>query len=647
MPSRFRNQKGLSRSSRRLWRSLVLRVEELESRFLFSAGGLDNIFAAPDRGPGGRVTFPNPVGYDPAQIRHAYGFDQITFSNGAVVGDGHGQTIAIVDAYDDPNIFKDLDVFDKTFGLLSYGDSSSFLTKATPQGKPKANAGLAGEISLDVEWAHAIAPGAKILLVEARSASLSDLLSGVSYAGSQPGVVAVSMSWGGSEFNTESLFDSYFTSAGVTYVASAGDSPGAIWPATSPNVLAIGGTSLAGLNTAGDYSSATETAWSSSGGGTSSYESLPSYQSGVTGTSTRSTPDVSYDADPNWGIAVYDTVSYFGQTGWFQVGGTSAGTPQWAALVAIADQGLHLAGYSSLSGASQTLPDLYKMATTSSSTYFHDIGSVYSQVTGLGTPIANHIVQGLINLTTTGALLKVAPAKVTTTPAPASQAAAHIVTVTNPTGDTTNTDQPGSSTTNSSSTSTSTPTIAFFLGSPYPLLPAYYNSSTPVNLPPVSVPLDSTAVFVPLSYVSTGSNSRLAGGFGSTDDYRRGGLGPVLPAPEKPKPNASGSERPASMDSPERAPGDYPVVPPASPQKDNAPAIPDGKKDDRAPGDGFWDGNKGVDQAALITSEDWLTDSATESALLPGLVAFLSGSWGACWIDRDPNSKIRNPKRSC
>src|SRR5713101_3237171 len=101
-----------------------LRIEELEPRDLFSAGGLDGMLAMPDRG--GRVTNPNPIGYSPAQIRHAYGFDQIMF--GSVQGNGAGQTIAIVDAFDDPNIFKDLDVFDNTFGLS--GSASSVLTKA-------------------------------------------------------------------------------------------------------------------------------------------------------------------------------------------------------------------------------------------------------------------------------------------------------------------------------------------------------------------------------------------------------------------------------------------------------------------------------------------------------------------------------------
>src|SRR5207245_394079 len=169
-----------------------LRIEELEPRDLFSAGGLDGTFAAPDRDRG--VTFPNPVGYTPAQIRHAYGFDNIMF--GGVQGNGAGQTIAIVDAYDDPNIYKDLDVFDSTFALPG-GPAINFLKKVTPEGHTKTNASWAGEISLDVEWAHAIAPGANILLVEAATSSLTNLLNAVTYASSQSGVVAVSMSWGG------------------------------------------------------------------------------------------------------------------------------------------------------------------------------------------------------------------------------------------------------------------------------------------------------------------------------------------------------------------------------------------------------------------------------------------------------------------
>src|SRR5262245_38411443 len=340
-----------------------------------------------------------PAVYTPSQIRHAYGFDQITFANGTIVGDGRGQTIAIVDAYDDPNIFSDLHHFDQTFGLP---DPPSFV-KARQVGT-RADAGWAGEIALDVEWAHAIAPGANLLLVEARSSSLSDLLSAVDYAASQPGVSVVSMSWGAGEFSSERALDSHFVTPaghrGVTFVASAGDdgSP-PIWPAVSPNVLSVGGTALH-LTSSGNYLS--ETGWSGSGGGVSRFESKPGYQTFVaTGNTSRTSPDVAYNADPNTGVYVYDSFN----GGWFAVGGTSAGAPQWAALVAIADEGRILAGKRSLDGASQPLFALYRLAQASPTSYFHDQTSGYNgfaakagydDVTGNGSPIANRVVTGLV-----------------------------------------------------------------------------------------------------------------------------------------------------------------------------------------------------------------------------------------------------------
>ena len=353
-----------------------------------------------------------PSVYTPSQIRHAYGFDQITFANGAIVGDGSGQTIAIVDAYDDPFIFSDLHHFDQTFGLP---DPPSFV-KAMQVGT-RANAGWAGEIALDVEWAHAIAPGANLLLVEARSSSLSDLLSAVDYAASQPGVSVVSMSWGAGEFSSEHALDSHFVTPaghrGVTFVASAGDdgSP-PIWPAVSPNVLSVGGTSLH-LTSSGNYLS--ETGWSGSGGGVSRFESKPGYQTFVaTGNTSRTNPDVAYNADPNTGVYVYDSFN----GGWFAVGGTSAGAPQWAALVAIADEGRAIAGKGSLDGPSQTLYALYRIAQSSASTYFHDETSGnngfaakagYDDVTGNGSPVANRVVSALVGWAGTGATGSVAP----------------------------------------------------------------------------------------------------------------------------------------------------------------------------------------------------------------------------------------------
>jgi hypothetical protein len=365
----------------------------------------------------------------PVQTRHAYGFDQLT-ANGA------GQTIAIVDAYDAPNIFNDLNTFDRTYSwgaggpslYSQFGASSSVLTKATPQGRPGGNSSWAQEISLDVEWAHAIAPAAHILLVEARSSGLNDLLGAVDYAASQPGVVAVSMSWGSGEFSSETANDFHFSHTGITFVASAGDTRGTQWPAVSPNVVGVGGSSLT-LNSSGDYSSA---AWNNqygaSGGGISTYEPKPSYQSSVPQTSThRTSPDVGYNADPATGFAVYD--SYATAGGWGQYGGTSAGAPQWAALIALADQG-RTAPLSS----SGTLAALYNAPR---STSLNDVVSnrtsvSYDLVTGLGGPRANVLVPYLqrvastVSTPLTSTTVQAAAGKKSAPPAPVQPAGVYL-----------------------------------------------------------------------------------------------------------------------------------------------------------------------------------------------------------------------------
>jgi subtilase family serine protease len=365
-----------------------------------------------------------PAALTPAQVRAAYGFNQITF--GSVAGTGAGTTIAIVDAYNDPYIASDLDTFDKKYSInggsqtlyQQYGAATSVLTVAKPEGTPANSSGWSGEIALDIEWAHAIAPGAKILLVEARSSSQSDLLAAVNYARAQPGVVAVSMSWGASEFSAETSasYQNDFTTpaghTGVTFVGASGDNgaPG-IWPAVSTNVLAVGGTRLT-TDSAGNYIG--ETAWSGSGGGASRYFSKPSYQTAYTGTK-RGSPDVSYDADPNSGFSVYNT--YDG--GWEQVGGTSAGAPQWSALIAIADQGRIAAGLGTLDGATQTLPAIYALPASD----FHDVttgsngnraGTGYDLVTGRGSPKANLVVAGLVGTTAKAAVTQTSTTSVST-----------------------------------------------------------------------------------------------------------------------------------------------------------------------------------------------------------------------------------------
>jgi subtilase family serine protease len=389
--SRFR----LSSASRP--RSVALRLEQLEDRLVPSASGPS--VALPSSAPGpldGGPTGP----YTPAQIRQAYRFNQISFNNGTVAGDGSGQTIAIIVAYKDANIGSDLHTFDTTYGLP---DPVLTIAPQTIAGKPPA-VDTTGrwelETALDVEWAHAIAPGANILLVEANTDSEANLFSAAQYAASQPGVSVVSMSFGLPEAPADPTFDSVFSTpaghAGVTFVAASGDQGQLTYPASSPNVLAVGGTSLT-LDSAGNYVS--ETAWSNSGGGLSVNEREPAYQMAVQSTGKRSTPDVAYNAAPGSGYRVYD--SFNSQNPWQLVNGTSAGAPQWAALIAIADQGRALQGMGTLDGATQTLPMLYAMPSTA----FHDItvgsnpgnvaGPGYDMVTGLGSPYADRVVASL------------------------------------------------------------------------------------------------------------------------------------------------------------------------------------------------------------------------------------------------------------
>ncbi|HEV3115484.1 MAG TPA: S53 family peptidase [Gemmataceae bacterium] len=380
----------------------------LESRDLLSATAHPTYVLLPENGVVAPLAASGPTGTTPTQIRHAYGFDQISFSNGKA-GDGSGETIAIVDAYDDPNIASDLHQFDVQFNLPDPAFSKVNQNGGTSM--PAGDPNWATEITLDVEWAHAIAPGAGILLVEANDSSYTNLLTAVSFAAKQTGVVAVSMSWGGGEFSGETGYDSTFQTpsghGGVTFVASSGDSGApASYPAASPNVLAVGGTTL-NMDASGNIIS--ETGWSGSGGGISSVEAQPSYQKGVVNSTRRANPDVAYDADPNTGFPIYDT--YGTSTPWAQYGGTSAAAPQWAALIAIADQGRAVAGLGSLDGPSQTLPNLYGLpagdfhditAGTSTGSPQESAGPGYDLVTGRGTPVANLIVAALSGQSTSG-----------------------------------------------------------------------------------------------------------------------------------------------------------------------------------------------------------------------------------------------------
>jgi hypothetical protein len=307
-----------------------------------------------------------PQGYSPAQIRTAYNLP----SSG-----GENTTIAIVDAYDTPDILNYFNTFSNRYGLPDNTTGNFFVHKMAQNMQSDSSWSL--EACLDVEWAHAIAPNATILLVEAISSTDTALLSAVDYATRQPGVVAVSLSWGGDESSDETSYryESHFNKPGITFFASSGDDGSSVmWPAASANVVSVGGTTL-NLNSDGTVIS--ETAWRNSSGGISAYVAAPAYQSkyGLTFLN-RAVPDVSYNANPLTGVPVYNGT-------WWKLGGTSAGAPQWAAIHAL--------------GLSATNNNLYSRAKSGYSAYFRDItqgsnyvnstASSYDLVTGLGSPL--------------------------------------------------------------------------------------------------------------------------------------------------------------------------------------------------------------------------------------------------------------------
>ncbi len=403
----------------------VLQLESLEVRTVPSA--VSTPMATPDilvykhgkAKPDGGGN-PGIGGYIPSQIAQAYGINQVSFNG--VQGDGAGTTIAIVDAYSSPTIATDLQAFDKEFDLPA-PPSFRVVNQTGGSTPPTADPGWAGEITLDVEWAHATAPDASILLVEANSASDSDLYTAVRYAEKQPGVVAVSMSFGNGEFPGETSYDtstfSPTANPNLVFLASSGDTGAPVnYPSVSPNVLAVGGTNLT-LTASNNYSH--ESGWGapgdgSSSGGISKYETQPSYQKGVVTQSTtmRTTPDVSLVADPETGVDVYQTYGNPDAPSepWEVVGGTSDASPQWAGLIAITDQGRALAGEKPLNNTI-LMPELYSLPTTSTgpaaTADFHDIltgeslgtpnysaQKGYDLVTGIGTPIVNNLIPVLV-----------------------------------------------------------------------------------------------------------------------------------------------------------------------------------------------------------------------------------------------------------
>ena len=268
---------------------------------------------------------PRPGSYGPTEFHTAYNLPTAAPKQ---------QTIAIVDAYDDPHIESDLAVYDSQYDLPPCTTGNGCFRKVDQNGGvnyPRSNAGWALEIALDVETAHEICQNCKILLVEASSNSLVNLAAAVDEA-ALLGANVISSSYGGREYSGETSDQSY-NHPGIAITASSGDNGyGIEYPAASPFVTAVGGTTL-DLNHDGSYSS--ESAWSGAGSGCSALIAKPSWQTD-TGCNGRAVADVSADADPSTGAAVYDSIRLQGRQGWFQVGGTSLAAPLIAAVYALA-----------------------------------------------------------------------------------------------------------------------------------------------------------------------------------------------------------------------------------------------------------------------------------------------------------------------
>jgi subtilase family serine protease len=332
----------------------------------------------------------SPTGYSPAQFHTAYGLPNTSSA---------AQTIAIVDAYDAPTIAQDLATYSSTFGLpvlptCSGSITTSCFQKVNQSGNasplPRKNAGWALEISLDVEIAHAICQNCKILLVEASSNSFTNLATAVNRAATM-GANVISNSYGGAESSGVSSLASSYNHPGVAVTVSSGDAGfGVESPASFNTVVAVGGTTL---NLTGGGSWSSETVWSGTGSGCSAFFNARSWQPSASGWAAtgcgtrRGVVDVAADANPNTGASVYDTTRYQGQSGWFQVGGTSLSAPLIGAVYALAANSGSVNYPASLPYAhTASLHDVTSGSNGSCSTTMCRGAVGYDGPTGVGTP---------------------------------------------------------------------------------------------------------------------------------------------------------------------------------------------------------------------------------------------------------------------
>jgi subtilase family serine protease len=322
----------------------------------------------------GQLTAPanSPYGfsgsYGPADLWSAYNLSPSPASlslSSPPAFSWNGQTIAIVDAYNDPNAETDLATYRRQFNLSSCTHSNGCFLKINQAGQqstyPAGNTGWSEEISLDIDMASAICPNCRIMLVEAQSTNFSDLGTAVNKAATLSGryngftwthANAISNSYGGGEFSGEQSLESYYNHPGIVVTASSGDGGyGVEYPAASQYVTAVGGTSLTkpGASRLGGWA---ETVWSGAGSGCSAYIPKPTWQTDASCTK-RTVADVAAVADPNTGVLVYDT---YGLSGWYIFGGTSVASPIVASVYALA-----LAGNAS---SPKSASSLYAPSTT-------------------------------------------------------------------------------------------------------------------------------------------------------------------------------------------------------------------------------------------------------------------------------------------
>ncbi len=354
----------------------------------------------PDKGGKPSPQTSSPSGETPQSLSCVYGtwagsVSGCPLSSGSYnLASGGSNVIAIVDAYDYPTACSDFNTFSSQFGLpketsncINQSASNKVFNVVYASGsQPRANCGWAQEEALDIEWAHAMAPNAKIILVEAASNSNNNLLKAIQVANTlvaNGGGGQVSMSWGGGEFSTESSYDpTYFNTPKVTYFASSGDTGGTqIWPSVSANVISAGGTHVS-RDSNGNFTG--ETVWSGAGGGPSKYVPAPLYQQVVStvwnsGKGYRGTPDISFDADPYSGVSVFDSTSCQGYVNWMVFGGTSVSSPSLAGIAN--SSGAFNGGWDGGSNANSTAESLYSNYNTASNGGKNSYSSPFYDVT--------------------------------------------------------------------------------------------------------------------------------------------------------------------------------------------------------------------------------------------------------------------------